>query len=235
MRRVSQMVAQAEPFLWNNFKMYLMQFPTCLLDLILEVQNEKATNPVERYKDFLNELEAHIGLGSYVNGQAAQFSRTPYITVNIQAIPMGGCSTRAVIGFDVVYSTDTPKAPNDNLTRYVGSSAESVADFRAGVMMALDELFYYAFPDNDERLKEDALFSQTFFDRLRGQTLVNPTNPNESIEWPYGIIGQVDEDSTMSEVTQFKREDRSSGLNLFHIVYKMDLNGLISPDWEESC
>lgn len=231
----SKMVAQAEPFLWNNFKMYLMQFPTCLLDLFLEIKDPNADKPIDRYVDFMNELEAHVGLGSYVSGQAAQFTRTPYLTVNIQAIPMGGCSTRVVFGFDVVYATDVPKAPNGNLTRYVGSSSEAVADFRADVMMALDELFFYAFDENDPRREEDALFSQAFFDRLRDQELANPTDPNQTVQWMYNVEGHVDDDSTISEVSQLKREDRSTQLNVFHLVYKMDLNRLRNPEWDCGC
>lgn len=228
----SKMIANAEPFLWNCFKMYLMTYPTCLCDLILEIQDPSATNPAERYKDFFNQLEAHIGLGSYVTGQAAQFSQTPYITVHFQPIPMGGCSTRVVMGFDVAYATDAPKAPNHSTTRYIGSSAESVADFRADVMMALDELMFYAF---DEEEHEGELYSSAFFDRLRDQTIVNPTNPNESKQWMYNIVGEVDDESTLSEVTQLKREDRSTQLNVFHIVYKMDLNQLRSDTWDCGC
>lgn len=228
----SKMVANAEPFLWNNLKMYLMQFPTCLCDLFLEVVDPDATKPIDRYKDFMNELEAHIGLGSYVSGQATQFSRTPYLTVNIQAIPMTGCSTRVIFGFDIAYATDAPKAPNGDLTRYVGSSSEAVADFRADVMMALDELFFYAF---DEAEHEGELYTQAFFDRLRDQTIVNPVNPNESVLWQYNVKGQVDDESTLSEVSQLKHEDRSTQLNLFHIVYKMDLNQLRSPNFDCGC
>lgn len=232
MAKQSKMVANAEKFLWSNFKMYLMTYPTCLCDLLLEIKDPDATNPFDRYKDFANELEAHIGLGSYVNGQAAQFSRTPYLTVNFQPIPMGGCSVRVVMGFDVTYATDAPKAPNGNLTRYVGSSAEAVTDFRADMMMALDELMFYAF---DETEHEGELFSQAFYDRLRDQEIANPVNPNQQKKWMFNIVGQVDDDSTLSEVSQLKREDRSTQLNVFHIVYKMDLNQLRADYWECGC
>lgn len=228
----SKIIAEAENFLWNNFKMYLMQYPTCLCDTFLDVANPDAEKPIDRYKDFMNELEAHIGLGSYVNGQAAQFSRTPYLTVNFQPIPMGGCATRVIMGFDVVYATDTPPAPNGNMTRYVGSSSESVADFRADVMLALDEMFFYAF---DHQEHEGELYTQAFFDRLRDQEITNPVNPNQTVKWGYNIIGQVDDDSTISEVSQLKREDRSTGLNVFHIVYKMDLNELRTLTWDCGC
>lgn len=229
----SKMIANAEKFLWANFKQYLMQFPTCLCDLFLEIKDPNAENPMDRYEDFLNNLEQHIGLGSYVTGQAAQFSRTPYMTVQFQAIPMGGCATRVVMGFDIAYATDTPKAPNGDMTRYVGSSAESVADFRADVMMALDELMFYAFPEPEDDERE---FKQAaFFDRLRDQEITNPVNPNDKRLWKYGVIGLVDDESTLSEVTQLKREDRSTQLNLFHIVYKMDLNELRTPDWDCGC
>ena len=228
----SKMVGEAERFLWNNWKFYLMTYPTCLMDTILEVVDPDSTNPYTRYKDFANELEAHMGLGSYVTGQAAQYSRIPYITVNFQAIPMGGCSTRVVCGFDIAYATDTPKAPNNDLTRDVGSSGESVADFRADIMMGLDEMFYYAF---DEAEHHNELYSQAFFDRLYKKEVVNPTNPNEKKKWLYNVKGLVDDDSTISAVTQLKREDRSIQLNLFHVVYKMDLNELSTENWECGC
>lgn len=228
----SKLVANTEKFLWNNFIQYLMQYPTCLCDLFLKVKDPNAEKPIDRYEDFMNSLVEHIGLGSYVTGQAAQFSRVPYLTVQFQAIPMGHCSVRVVMGFDIAYATDTPKAPNNDNTAYVGSSSESVADFRADVMMALDELMFYAFPDDPDR---DTLSTQAFFDRLRDIELTNPRNPNDKRMWKYNIKGQVDGDSTISEVSQLKREDRSTQLNLFHIIYKMDLNQLYGDGIDCGC
>lgn len=228
------MVSRAEEFVWNCWKFNLLSWQSCLLDLILEVKDENATNPFDRYKDFPNSLEEHMGLGSYTTGQAAQFSKTPYITVNIQALPMGGCSTRVVMGFDVVFSTDTPKA-DDGTTRYVGSSSESVAKFRADIMNALNNLFYYAYDDNDPRIEADATFTQSFMDRLAGQTVVNPTNPNDEKPWEYNITAFVDEDATLSEVSQLKREDRYTGLNVFHIVFRFDINRMWSDGFDCGC
>lgn len=230
----NQMVANAEEFIWNCWKFYLMSFPTCLLDLLLEIKDENAENPFDRYVDFPNSLEEHMGLGSYVTGQAAQFTKTPYLTVNIQAIPMGGCNTRVVMGFDVVYSTDTPKA-EDGMTRYVGSSAESVASFRADMMHAIDQMFYFAYDPEDERRVNDALFTQSFMGRLAGQTVVNPANPNESKEWEYNINAFIDDDAEITEVSQLKREDRYTGLNVFHMVYKFDINRMWGPNFDCGC
>lgn len=234
MAYVNKMVARAEEYIWNCWKFYLMSNATCLLDLLLEVQSPEADNPFERYKDFPNSLEQHMGLGSYVTGQAAQFSKTPYMTVNIMPIPVGNCTTRVVMGFDIVWSTDTPEA-RDGTTRYVGSSAESVAKFRADIMTALDELFYYAYPDDDPRLEENASFQQSFMDALAGATVVNPTNPNETTEWEYNMTTFVNEDAEMSEVTQLKREDRSTGLNVFHVVQKFDVNRMWGNGWDCGC
>lgn len=234
MSSVSKMVAHTEEFVWNNLKFYLMSFSTCLLDILLEVKDPTADNPFDRYKDFPNSLEEHIGLGSYVTGQPAQFTKTPYITVNIQPIATGGCSTRVVMGFDVVFSTDTPKA-EDGTTRYVGSSAESVAKFRADVMTSLDELFYYAYADDDERAENDATFTQSFMDRLKGKEVVNPANPNEMKAWNYNVDAFIDDEPDMSEVSQLKREDRYTGLNVFHVVYKFDLNRMWGEDFDCGC
>lgn len=234
MAYVNKMVANAERFIWNNWKFYLMSYATCLLDLLLEVKDPTTDNPFDRYKDFPNSLEEHMGLGSYVTGQAAQFSKTPYVTVNIQPIPTGGCSTRIVMGFDIVFSTDTPKA-EDGTTRYVGSSAESVANFRADILTALDEMFYYAYDEDDERAYNDAAFTQSFMDRLAGQEVVNPANPNETKDWEYNIEAFIDEDVDMSEVSQLKREDRYTGLNVFHVVHKFDLNRMWGPNFDCGC
>lgn len=234
MAYANKMVAHAEQWIWNNLKFYLQSYPTCLLDLLLPIKDPNAENPFDRYNDFPNSLEEHIGLGSYVTGQAAQFSKTPYITVHIQALPMGGCSTRVIMGFDVVFSTDTPKA-EDGTTRYVGSSAESVAKFRADVMTALDELFYYAYDEDDERAENDLAFTQSFMDRFAGQEVVNPANPNQTTMWQYNIKAFVDEDADMSEVSQLKREDRYTGLNVFHVVHKLDLNRMWGPDFDCGC
>lgn len=234
MAYVNKMVARAEEFIWNNWKFYLMSQPTCLLDLLLEIKDPNADNPFDRYVDFPNSLEEHMGLGSYTTGQAAQFSKTPYLTVNIAPIPTGNCSTRIVMGFDVVYSTDTPPA-KDGTTRYVGSSSESVAKFRADMMTAIDELFYYAYPDDDPRIEEDAAFQQSFMDALAGTLATNPTNPNESHEWEYNVDAFVNEDAEISEVSQLKREDRSTGLNVFHIMQKFDVNRMWGNGWDCGC
>ena len=234
MAGINKLVAHAEQFIWNNWKFYLMSFPTCLLDLLLEVQDINAENPFERYKDFPNSLEEHMGLGSYVTGQAAQFTKSPYLTVNIHPIPTGRCSCRVVMGFDVVYATDTPAAP-DGMTRYVGSSAESVANFRADMMSALDEMFYRAYDPEDPRIEADALFSQSFMDRLYDTEVVNPANPNEKKKWEYNVLAFIDEDTEVTEVSQLKREDRYTGLNVFHIVHTFDLNKLWNDQLHCGC
>lgn len=230
----NSMVGKAEEWIWNNWKFYLMSFPTCFLDLILQIRDDDAQNPFDRYVDFPNSLEEHMGLGSYVTGQPAQFSKTPYVTVQIQAIPMGSCNTAVVMGFDVVYSTDTPKA-EDSMTRYVGSSAESVAKFRADMMAALNQMFYYAYADDDTRPENDLAFTQSFMDRLAGQQVVNPANPNEIKEWEYNMTAFVDQDATMSEVNQLKREDRYTGLNYFHISFSFDITRMWDKNWDCGC
>lgn len=232
---VSKIVGKAEDFVWNNLKFYLMSFPTCLLDLLLPIQDKHKDNPFERYKDFPNSLEEHIGLGSYTTGQAAQFSKTPYITVNIQPIPTGGCSARVVMGFDVVYSTDTPKA-EDGMTRYIGSSAESVTRFRAEVMSALDELFFYAYGNQEEEYTDlDPGNTVSFMNYLAGREVVNPSNPNQFRLWDYNIDAFVEDTAEISEVSQLKREDRYTGLNVFHVVYKFDINRLWNHHFDCGC
>lgn len=214
-------VAKAESYLWNNWKFYLQSYNTCLLDLLLSVENENATTPIERYRDFLNELEKHMGLGSYVNVQAAQFSNIPYLTVNLQAVPMGKCNTRVVMGFDIVFSTDTPPA-TDSSTFYVGSSSESVAKFRSDMINAINQIMYQAFGNNEANGWE----SQAFFDLLRDNEVQNPTNPADKTQWKYNIRGSVEDEITMTEVEQLKREDRTVGLSVFHVIYHIDIYNL---------
>ena len=214
----------AAKFLWNNLRMYLMQYPTCLLDNLLIIKDPTAELPINRYQDFLNELGKHVGFAPYVNGQATQFSRIPYMTVNIAAIPQGSCTTRVVLGFDVVYATDTPDAPNGNTNRYVGNSNEAVASFQANIANALDELMFYAY--DDASMPNKSFYKQSFFERLYKQTLPNPINPSRTKPWKYNIKGQVDDDNSISSTTQLKREDRSSGVSVFHVVYHLDINGL---------
>lgn len=175
-----------------------------------------------------------MGLGSYTTGQAAQFSKTPYLTVNIAPIPLGSCNVRVVMGFDIVYSTDTPKA-EDGMTRYVGSSSESVAKFRADMMTAIEELFYYAYQDDDPRFQEDHNFQQSFMDALAGTIVTNPADLAESHEWQYNVNSFVNEDAEISEVSQLKREDRSTGLNVFHIVQKFDVVKMWGNGWNCGC
>lgn len=226
----SKMSTWAEKFLWNNFKMYLMQYPSCLCDNILVVKNEEADDPMERYEDFLNALENHLGLGSYVVQQAAQFSNLPYVTVNFAPIDIGNCSTRVVIGFDIVFATDTPS--HEHTKKETGNSSEAAASFRANIMSALDELMYEAF---DATAFAGQYMNQAFFDRLRDQTVSSPFNRSLTRDWKYNVIGTVDEEKTVTEVTQLKREDRSSGLSVFHVVYKMDINKLYGDGIDCGC
>jgi len=228
----NQIANNAEKFIWQNLKMYLMSYPTCLLDNVLEVVDDAAELPVDRYKDFVNELEAHIGLGSYVVNQASQFSRSPYITVNIATVPMGNCVTRAIIGFDIVFATDAPAAPNGDLTRYVGNSSEAVASFRKNICTALDELFYFAY---DPASHPGELWSEAFFDRLRDKTLINPVTQSETAAWKYNMMAEVDDENNISQVTQLKREDRSTQLSVFHVVYKIDINRLYGDGVDCAC
>lgn len=227
---MSTIVNNAEKFIWNNLKMYLMQYPTCFLDNILKVKDDTATTPIDRYEDFINQLEKHIGLGSYVVNQAEQFSDVPYVTVNIAAIPSEGCTTRVVIGFDIVFTTDSPRPDNEQSLQYVGNSSEAVASFRANIANGLDQIFHGAMDD----ISPDPI-DAAFYDRLRDQTIPNPVNPSQTAPWKYNIRGNVDDDNTISEVQQLKREDRSSALSVFHIVFKMDLNRLYGDGIDCGC
>lgn len=220
----------AEKFLWNNLKMYLMQYPTCLCDNILQVQNDGADFPIDRYKDFFTSLDVHIGLGSYTIQEATQFSDLPYVNVRIQPVDLGSCSTRVIVTFDVVFATDLPKADDDQ-TKYAGNSSEAVASFRANMISALDELMFNAY---DAVAYPDGL-NQAFFDRLRNQTLPNPVDPSRTASWKYNVVGQVDAETTISEVTQLKAEDRNSGLSVFQVTYRLDLNGLYGDGIDCQC
>lgn len=210
--------SQVEKYLWNNWKFYLQTYATCFLDTLLEVVSPESESPFERYRDFSNELEKHMGLGSYVNAQAAQFSNIPYVTVNIQAVPMGNCHTRVIMGFDIVFSTDTPKAPNES-TFYAGSSSESVAEFRSNIIEGINRLMYHAFGKEEI----DPWRQQSFFDVLRNQTVTNPLDNSQTKEWAFNIRGQVNDSITITEVEQLKREDRSVGLNVFHVIYNIEI------------
>ena len=58
----------AEKFLWNNIKMYLMQFPTCLCDNILQVQNDEADFAADKR---INRARGVACRKNFVFGQAA--------------------------------------------------------------------------------------------------------------------------------------------------------------------
>lgn len=218
---MSVMSSYAEKFLWNNLRMYLLTHKTCLLDNILEIKNPDSDVPAERYgSNYIQEIDKHIGLGSYVNTQATQFSRLPYLTFNFVPVSGGNCNTRVVVGVDIVFTTDTP---TDNTQKSTGNSNEAVADFKANILDSLDELMYDA--------TDVAHYGETaFFDALRDQIIANPMNPNSVKLWKYNIVGQVDSPVEISEVTQLKREDRSSGISVFSAVFTMDLNRIYDND-----
>lgn len=220
----------AEKFLWNNLKMYLMQYPTCLCDNILAVENDESDFPVDRYHDFFHSLDNHIGLGSYTLQNPTQYSNLPYINVRINPTDIGSCSTRVIIAFDVVFATDLPNA-NDDQTKYAGNSSEAVAAFRANIISALDDLMFNAY---DKIAYPDGI-NQAFFDRLRGQTLPNPANPGQTAEWKYNIVGQLDSENSITEVAQLKTEDRNSGLSVFQVLYRMDLNKIYGDGIDCQC
>lgn len=220
----------AEKFLWNNLKMYLMQYQTCLCDNILKIKDEKADFPIDRYENFMISLDNHIGLGSYTLQQPPQFSNLPYINVRFTPYDLGSCSTRVTVTFDIVFATDLPKA-NDDQTKYAGNSSESVAAFRANIVSALDELMYNAY---DKVAYPDGL-NQAYFDRLREQTLPNPVDPSKTADWKYNVVGQVDAETTISEVMQLKTEDRNSGLSVFQVVYRLDLNKIYGDGIDCQC
>lgn len=216
----------AELYLWNNLRMYLLTHKSCLLDNLLEVVDDTSDDPITRYNDLLTELDQHIGLGSYQNTQPTQFSRLPYITVNIQAISGDNCNTRVVLGFDVAFTTDTPDDAHGSYS--VGNSNEAVAAFRANIMDSLDELMYDA-------TDTEHYFPVSFFDALCEQTIKNPVNPLEEKDWAYNLWGSIDGSVDISEVSQLKREDRSSGISVFSIVYTMDLNRAKGTDIDCGC
>lgn len=229
---MNKIIGNVENFVWNNLKFYLLTYKSCLLDLILKVKDEGAEAPIDRYDDLLNELGKHMGLSSYVNVQPAQYSEIPYITVNIAAIPTGKCGARAVIGFDIVFSSDVPKAPVSSSTRYIGNSNESVAQFRADIVNALEQLFYKSSPDDQ---MANQFYDSPFWDILRDQEVANPVSPDEKKPWQYNMVGQVDDDYTISDVTQLRREVRSSAVSVFTVVFTIDVNKLYSDELDCGC
>lgn len=213
-----------------------MQYPTCLCDTILKIKDKDATKPVDRYNDFFNALEQHLGLGSYVIQQPTLFSNLPYVTVNIEPYDLGNCNARAVVSFDIVFSTDVPAEENgsveggDDTTQYVGNSSEAVATFREDILESLDKLFYRAFGNDPETYD-----NQGFWDALREQALENPANPSDVRTWMYNMKAEADPDVDVTEVTQLKKEDRQSGLSVFHVTYKLDINCLYRDDEFDCC
>lgn len=233
---MSRVTARTEKWVWMNLKMYLMQHPTCLCDNILRVVDKDAEKPIDRYHDFFNSLEQHMGLGSYVIQQPTLFSNVPYITVNIEPYGLGNCNARAVVTFDIVFSTDVPADENgsttggDGSTLYVGNSSEAVASFRENILESLDALFYRAYDDDDSHYE-----TQGFWDVLRDEVLENPANPEDVRQWKYNMRAQADPDPLVTEVYQLKKEDRQSGLSIFHVTYKLDINCLYEDDELGGC
>lgn len=229
---MSSITTFAEKFIWNNLKMALIQYESCLCDHLLTIANKDATAPIDRYQDFLNQLEAHIGLGSYVTQQATQFSNLPYITVNIYPYDLGSCNAKATVAFDVVFATDTPT--NTSVSKNPGNSSEAVATFRANIIDALDQLMY-RFYNLEEALETGIHSSPAFFDRLRDQELPSPTNPEKTKQWIYNIVGTVAEEKEVTEVIQLKREDRASGLSVFTVAYTIEISKLYGDDVDCGC
>lgn len=233
---MSKLTARTEKWIWNNLKMYLMQYPTCLCDNILKVKDENAEKPIDRYNNFFNALEQHLGLGSYVIQQPTLFSNLPYVTVNISPYDLGNCNARAIVTFDIVFSTDVPGETNgsthggDDTTQYVGNSSEAVASFRNNMFESLDILFTRAFGNNEPTYE-----NQGFWDVLREQAIENPSNPEDVRTWMYNMKAQVDPDVNVTEVYQLKKEDRQSGLSVFHVTYKLDINCLYEDEDNDCC
>lgn len=225
---MNKITTYVEQFIWNNWKMYLLQHSTCLCDNILPIKDIDAEKPYDRYEDFANQLEQHIGLGSYVVQQATQFSNLPYITVNVQQVEVDNCSARIALVFNVVFATDTPS--NEQTTREPGNSSEGVAAFRADIISSLDEMMYSAFGENAE-----GYGSRAFFDSLRDSIVTNPVNPTQTKDWQYNLVGTVDGDKIVTSVHQLKREDRSSGLSVFDVVYYVDINRLYGDGVDCGC
>lgn len=214
----NQLTTYAEQYLWNNYKRYLMQYRTCLCDNILKIKDETAELPINRYDDFMNALNEHTSLDSYLIQQATMFNTLPYVVMNIELVDNdAGCSCEAVVGFTTVFATDTPQ--NLTATNMIGNSPEAVAEFRKNMIASFDELMYGA--------KEEKTYGNVaFFERLYGQTLPNPVNTEESAEWMYNLRGTVSDNKYVSSVAQLKREDRSSGLSYFDTVYNITINGM---------
>lgn len=223
---MSVMSSNAEKFLWNNLRMYLLTHKSCLLDNILIIKDPDSDIPLQRYgSNYIQELDQHLGLGSYVNTQATQFSRLPFITVNFMPLSGDNCNTRVVIGFDIAFTTDTP---TDDTQIPTGNSNESVAAFRANIMNALDELMYDA--------TDTVHYGQiAFYDALRGQVITNPIDTTKTKQWTFDVWGQIDDKVDVSELSQLKREDRSSGISVFSVVYTMDLNRLKGKNLDCGC
>lgn len=227
---MSKLASNVENYLWNCFKFYLMVHSTCLCDNILQIVNSSSDDPMIRYNDFNNAINQHIGLGSYVAGQAAQFSRFPYVTMNINALDRGDCNTRVVLSFDIAFGVDTPNNKTGE-TGYPGNSSEAIAKFRSKICGALDDLMFNAFNDGEKHYGH-----QAFFDALRDTSWVNPvTKTGTAKGWKYNVVGSVDDSVEVGDVFQLKKEDRSSACLVFSVVYNLDISRLYGDGNDCGC
>lgn len=215
-------IANAQKFLWLNFKMYLQQYGSCLLDSILDIKNPDSDLPSERYKDFFNQFEEHVKLGSYAVDEATQYSKFPLLIARFGAVSTKGCMAKGIATFDIAYSTDAP-CPDDGTTRNIGNSSESVAIFMSNITNGLNQLMFEAYDHANTQGRHP---QQAFFDRLKDQTLPNPKNPEQTRPWTYNITAAVEDDISVTEVEQIKREDRSDGMSVFHVTYHLNIYAL---------
>lgn len=227
---MSKLASNAENYLWNCFKFYLMTRRTCLCDNVLNIVNSASDDPTIRYSDFNNSLNEHFGLSSYVAGQSAQFSRFPYIVMNVDALDRGNCYSRVILSFDVIYGVDTPEG-TDNDSVHPGNSSEAIAQFKSNICDALDELMYEAFNDGNKHYSK-----QAFFDALRDTSWVNPiTKTGTAKAWKYNVVGHVEDSVDISEVMQLKKEDRGSSCLVFTVVYNLDIYKLYGNGIDCGC
>lgn len=229
---MSKIADNAEKWLWQNLRMYLMTYPTCLLDNLLKIKDPESDVPAERYEDFFNQFNQHMQLGSYSAGQPAQFNNVPYVTVDIRAYANYSCSTRVVMTFDVLFTTDSPRPNAKTSTQYVGNSSEAVATFRANMANAVADIMKTAY-DPEEYPGESP--TMAFFDRLRDQTIADPRDASKTALWKYNLRGWVEDDGDMTQVYQLKKEDRSSGLLMFSISYDVTLDRMYGDGFDCGC
>ncbi len=147
-------------FIYENLKAYMFTYETCILDNILCIQDENATDPELRYKNFKEEFPKHFTSNIYGAGIPADktYYKLPHISLEIIPRRSTSCEEIYTVSFIIDFQTISPGGCPEGCPCVPASSAGIlgfVDNVATGIELMMDGGYVFSLLQDSAVVKDE--------------------------------------------------------------------------------